>query len=69
MPSETIVDVDVNREGSMFVFSANTDAAFEWLRANTNSEPWQRMGTSLCIDGRFAVDLANGMQAEGFVLE
>ncbi len=59
------IDVHVENEGSIFVFTPMTPAAREWVDDNVHSEPWQWTGASLCVDHRFARDLAQGMLTDG----
>jgi len=59
------VDVRIESHGSIVVVQPMTPAARTWLDANVSSEPWQWMGDGLCVDWRYATELAAGMMADG----
>ena len=67
MPAET--DIYIEDEGTIVVFRPRTPAGFEWIEENVHSEPWQWLGNALCVDHRFADDLAAGMLDAGLELE
>jgi hypothetical protein len=67
--TETGVDVNVSRSGSIFVFDLNTEAAESWVEDNVQTESWQWLGGRLCVDHGFADALVQGMQDAGLVVE
>jgi hypothetical protein len=66
--NKRVVDVRVNDEGSIVQFFPVTKEAFAWFKENVESEPWQWLGPSLCVDHRLAADLMTGLADAGFVL-
>lgn len=66
--AKTTPDIDINDQGSIVMFTPRTDAGREWMDENVESEPWQWMGPSLCVDHRPAQDLVEGMQEAGLTL-
>ncbi len=62
-------DVIVHNGGSIFQFEPLTEAAKDWIEENVQAESWQFMGSSLCVEHRYAGDLAAGMIADGLVVE
>ena len=54
-------DVSVVYAGSITQFFLNTRDAIEWVNDNVDTEGWQWMGPTLCVDSRFAHDLATAM--------
>lgn len=57
-------DVEVSNHGSVFLFALLTEAARDWVRENV-SEEHMMFGSSLAVEPRFALDLANGMKESG----
>lgn len=55
--------------GSIVALTPLTSEAEEWLNDNVHSEAWQWMGSSLCIEPRYAMDIAAGMDRDGFTIE
>lgn len=62
-------DIQVRNEGSIVQFILLTKKAKTWVRENVQSEPWQWMGSSLCVDWRYAEDLFQGMLEAGLKLD
>jgi len=62
------VDVAVGGGGSIFTFTPLTPMAEEWIAENVQAESWQWLGAGLCVEHRYAGDLAEGMQAAGLVV-
>lgn len=60
-------DVTVINCGSIVQFMATTNEGLAWLRDNTDSEGWQWMGRCLCVDHRYAGDLAHGLAEAGLL--
>ena len=59
------VDVQIENCGSIFTFQPLTDAASDWIEQNVPTEPWQWMGGRMCVEHRFARNLAQGMLDDG----
>jgi hypothetical protein len=59
------VDVTVENHGSLFLFTPHTQAAKDWVSENVGLESWQWLGTGFAVEHRFALDLADGMLADG----
>jgi hypothetical protein len=59
----------VSDQGSIVVFTPESDYEYEWMTLNLQTEDWQWQGRSLVVDHRPAQDLVDIMQSEGFVLE
>jgi len=68
VPPQTEPDVSVLNDGSVVLFTPNTDAARDWVRDNVQLEDWQWLGNGFAVDHRYAGDLAEGMVADGLVL-
>ena len=60
------VDCQVENHGTIFLFRPVSDNAKDWLEENTDGQWW---GGGLAVEHRYAMDLALGMQDEGFILE
>lgn len=64
----TLADVAVANEGSVFLFQPLTGAAKDWIEEHVVSETtW--FGGSLCVEHRYAHDLALGMIGDGLRLQ
>lgn len=61
------VDVLVENHGSIFVFQPLTQAGRDWIAENIPEPVW--FGGGLCVEHRYAGDIAAGMQADGLVLK
>ena len=61
------IDTDfvVDDYGSIVGITPITPAARDWLDENVESEPWQWLGCTLNVGGRYANDLIEGMQEDG----
>jgi hypothetical protein len=69
MEEENTIDVTVTNEGTLFTFELHTTAAKEWVKENVPDDA-PRMGeTMLCVETRYASDLAQGMKEAGLTLE
>lgn len=64
MKGTNIPDVEVNDQGTIVALTPRTKAGTEWLHTCIQTEPWQWMGASLCVDHRFADDLIAVMRNE-----
>lgn len=58
------VDVTVENCGGIFTFEPLTPAAEQWIDENVDSES-QWLGGRLCVEHRYARDLAQGMMNDG----
>jgi len=61
-------DVQIVNHGSVFAFHLLSQNAQEFVDENVQTERWQFMGNALCVDHRFAGDLADAMRENGLVL-
>ena len=64
----TLADVAVANEGSVFLFEPLTGAAKQWIEDNVGGET-QWFAGSLCLEHRYALDLAVGMAGDGLRLK
>jgi hypothetical protein len=64
-PMTTTADIQVENHGTILLFRPQTDAAREWLTAHVDSEA-QWFGGALVVEPRYAADLAQGLEDEGF---
>lgn len=62
-------DVIVHNGGTLFQFEPQTQAAKDWIEQNVQTESWQWFGGSLVVEHRYAAQLAEGMIADGLVVE
>lgn len=58
-------DFLVNDCGSIVVIRPLTKKAHAWVDSNVESEGWQWLCGSLCIDHRFAAPVIEGMREAG----
>lgn len=65
---DTSIDVRVSNHGTLYGFRPVSDAAKQWFEDSVSSESWQWMGGTLYVDHRYARNLGEGLQAEGFTL-
>jgi hypothetical protein len=61
-------DISVSNHGTIFLFQPLTEAAREWIDGNVVGET-QWFGSALCVEHRYAYDLAVGMCRDGLVLQ
>lgn len=61
-----MTDVQIENHGSIFLFRPLTDAAREWVDEFVKPDNW--FGNGFAVEGRYALDLANGMQRDGLVV-
>lgn len=54
-------DLMIRSESSIIQFIPLTERAKVWLEENTINEPWQWLGSTLCVDRRMAEDLIQGI--------
>jgi hypothetical protein len=60
------VDVEVQREGTIFLFCVQTAAACEWVEDNVRDPLWS--GCGLVVEFRYACEIASAMTADGLRL-
>lgn len=60
-------DVEIQNEGSIMLFRLLTDAAMEWAKEYI-PEDAQWLGNGFACEWRYAIDIANGMTANGLVV-
>jgi len=61
-------DVSVQNEGTIFLFTANTDIARGWISENVQEDATY-FGGSLVVEHRYAAVLARGMADDGLTLD
>ena len=61
-------DITIQNHGSIVLFAPLTEAAREWLDMNVQDDA-QWFAGALAVEHRYAGDLANGMMADGLVVE
>jgi hypothetical protein len=62
-------DFDVRQDGSVFAFTALTDAALAHVREHVQLESWQWLGSQMfAVDHRLAPDLAYQLREDGFTV-
>ena len=61
-------DVEITGGGSLYLFLLLTDQAREWVEEYVSRDR-QMLGTGLAVEHRYAAALAEGMQADGLVVE
>jgi hypothetical protein len=66
--ANSVPDVLVANEGTVFLFNPLTPAAHDWFNDNVQSEPWQWFDATLVVEHRYAWGLAEGMLDAGLVL-
>ena len=66
---EAEADVIVSNEGSVFLLNPVTDAGKEWIKENCQTEGWQWLGQCLAIGPLYALDIVEGMQGDGLVVQ
>ena len=54
-------DATITNAGTLFQITPHTQAAKDWLRDNVEAEGFMWLGSSLCVEPRYIVDLAQGM--------
>ena len=59
------LDVQVDDEGTVFLFTPISQVAKEWVQQHVVLENWQWLGGSFAVDHRFALPLAEGMAQDG----
>lgn len=62
-PVAAAVDVEVEREGGLFMFQPRTDAAREWIEEHVADPLW--FAGALVVEHGVAADLAAGMSGAG----
>ena len=64
----TIVDVQVDRSGSLFLFDLKSNAAKTWVKDHV-SEECTFWGGALVVEHGYAMDVANGMMGDGLIVK
>jgi hypothetical protein len=59
-------DVRITDHGSIVALRPRSEEAWAWFDANVQSESWQWMGESLCIEPRYAQEIVYALRDEGF---
>jgi hypothetical protein len=63
-----MADVSVQNEGTIFLFTANSEIAREWISENVQEDATY-FGGSLVVEHRYALELARGMAEDGLTIE
>lgn len=63
-----MADVCIQNEGTIFLFTPNTDAGREWIDEHVAGET-TNLGLTLVVEHRYALGLAQGMAKDGLELE
>ena len=61
-------DVIVGGGGSIYTLTPLSDEAKAWIDENVESEGYQWLGSSLCVEHRYVADVVEGMQAAGLIV-
>jgi len=61
--------MQVDNQGTVFIFVPEGDYEYEWLTVNLDTQPYQWFGTSLTVDYRFADDIIDAINYAGFVID
>jgi len=62
-----LVDVEISRDGSLFLVQPHTSRAQAWIEQNVSSEAlW--FGGALVVEHRYILDLAQGMIDAGLTV-
>ena len=61
-------DVEITGGGSLYLFLLLTDQAREWVEEYVSPDR-QMLGCGLAVEHRYAAALAEGMRADGLVVE
>jgi len=61
-----VIDVAIYDQGSIIQFEPLCNEADHWIEENVQAESWQWLDGRLCVDHRFANDLAKGLCEAGF---
>jgi hypothetical protein len=64
----TLADIAIQNEGSLFLFTAQTQLGKKWINDHVPADATYWCG-ALIVEPRYALDLANGMVKDGLVLE
>jgi hypothetical protein len=59
------LDVNIDNQGTIFLFTPITRLAREWVEEHLQLEGWQCLGPSFAVDHRLAQPLAEDMVADG----
>jgi hypothetical protein len=65
---EVTPDISVSNHGTIFLFAANTQLGREWIHDHVPADASFFAG-ALCVEHRYAYDLAVGMCRDGLRLE
>ncbi len=63
------IDIQINDQGSIIMFTPVSEFAKEWVNNNCYIESWQWMGSSFCVDHRIAEQLIEGMEEHDLSIE
>ena len=66
---KSLVDMVCRQEGSIVMLIPQTAIGIDFLQNECDSEPWQWMGNSLCVDIRMATEIVQGMIDQGLNVE
>jgi hypothetical protein len=63
-----MTDLTVRNEGTIVQIIPNTLLARNWISENVQSEGWQWLGMTLCVDHRMAGPLLEGAILDGLTV-
>lgn len=58
-------DIQIENHGSIFLFRVLTNHARTWVDKNVHVEEYLWIGSAFSVEHRYALDLAEGMRADG----
>lgn len=58
----------IKNEGTVVLFSPESDYEYEFMMVNLETEGWQWLGKSLVVDHRMASDLTDIIVEAGFII-
>ena len=62
-------DFRIENHGSIIAITPMSEAARAWVNENLQTEPWQWLGGSLCVDWRMAEPIFAALNEVGFTVE
>ena len=62
-------DIIVSGAGSLYMLKPVSDAGRKWMDNNLQPESWQWIGGALGVEHRFVVDILDGMQEDGLIIQ
>ena len=63
-----MLDVRVEDQGTIVLFTPESDDGSAWMDDNVYAEDWQFIGSGVAVEHRYAPDLVAGMIGDGLAL-